>query len=361
MFKKKIRLLPLILLFSAAVNVSAHEITLKNGDRLSGIVISRDRDSVVLETQYAGRVRIAMEYIETIDMERPVTNYSSTGQPAARKPDAEAVPAAAVKPDVKPELKNAQSNSAAQPKLPAAAAGFKSTPRLFGNGPFFGIADGWEGTANIGFSYTTGNSKTSTLATGIRASKSGRNDKLTAYVRSLLNNNRKAFQRTTQNAVWGGFRYDRDINARMFGFGSWDFERDRPKRLNFRSVIGGGIGHHMIKNDRTELDLMAGLAWNRAWQIGPDTDTPEALGASVLKHRFNDRIKVQNTFTFYQDVTAASKFRYIFDASFSADITKRIGWQISIGDRYNNRPIGAAERNDFLLTTGIKWNFGKKG
>ena len=63
-----------------ALSVSAHEIRLKNGDRLSGIVVSRDHDGVVLETQYAGRIRIAMEYIETIDMERPVTNISASGE-----------------------------------------------------------------------------------------------------------------------------------------------------------------------------------------------------------------------------------------------------------------------------------------
>jgi len=183
---------------------------------------------------------------------------------------------------------------------------------------------------------------------------------LTAYVRSLWNSNRKAAQQTTQNAIWGGVRYDRDITDCMFGFGSFDFERDRPKRLNFRSVIGGGLGRHTVKNERTELDFLFGLAWNRAWQVGENTDTPETLGAAVFKHRFNERLKIQKTFTFYQDVTHLAKYRFIYDASFSTDITKRIGWFITVGDRFNNRPIGLAKKNDFLLTIGIKWNFGKR-
>ena len=355
MYKTILRLLPVILLLIAALEASAHEITLKNGDKLSGIVISRDRDSVVLETQYAGRIKIAMEYIETIDMERPLTNISGTG---------DKVVTAAVKPvTVEKSAAEAVQKTAAkaepQGKTPPPTA-FQAPPRLFGNGPLYGIADGWEGNANIGFSYTSGNSRTSTLTSGIRASKAGANDKLTVYVRSLWNSNRNASQRTTQNAVWGGFRYDRDFSAKMFSFGSWDFERDRPKKLNFRSVIGGGLGHHSIKSDRTELDLLAGLAWNRAWQIGSFTDTPESLGATVLKHRLNERLKVQQTFTFYQDLTHVSKFRIIFDSSLSADITKRVGWYITIGDRFNNFPIGTSQKNDFLLTTGIKWNFGKR-
>ncbi len=357
MYKTILRLLPLIVLLFAALDVSAHEITLKNGDRLSGIVISRDRDSVVLETQYAGRIRIAMEYIEAIDLERPLSNVTGSGE---RSADANvAKPAAAKSQPATPAAKPSPANAVVSPRSPLAAAP-TAKPRLFGGPRFFGVADGWEGNANVGFSYTSGNSRTSTLASGIRASKSGASDKLTVYVRSLWNSNRNSTQRTTQNAVWGGFRYDRDFNPKMFAFGSWDFERDRPKKLNFRSVIGGGFGHHTIKSERTELDLLLGLAWNRAWQVGAFTDTPEALGATVFRHRFTDRLKFQKTFTFYQDVRGGGKYRFIVDASLSADITKRIGWYITIGDRYNNHPFGLSLKNDFLLTTGIKWNFGKQ-
>ena len=42
------------------------------------------------------------------------------------------------------------------------------------------------------------------------------------------------------------------------------------------------------------------------------------------------------------------------------DVTKRVGVFITIGDRFNNDPLGISKRNDFLFTTGMKWNFGKK-
>ncbi|MBL0239590.1 MAG: hypothetical protein IPQ00_03290 [Chloracidobacterium sp.] len=62
MNKKLFKILMVLAIVTAtALSASAHEIRLKNGDRLSGIVVSRDRDGVVLETQYAGRIRIAME------------------------------------------------------------------------------------------------------------------------------------------------------------------------------------------------------------------------------------------------------------------------------------------------------------
>lgn len=361
MLRSILRCAPFLLILFAAINVSANEIKLKNGDRISGVIVSRSSDKVVVDTQYAGKITIALDYIETIDMASPIDNVGATissepkKDPEATEPKKDGEPAEPAE-RTKPELKTPDKAAIDKEKKDA----LKPIPKLFGGPGFYGLVDGWNGDAIIGFSYTSGNSETTTMATGIKATKTGGDDKLIVYLRSLWNTNRRSDQRVTQNAVWGGFRYDRDFNDRMFSFGSWDFERDRPKNLNFRSVIGAGVGHHTIKGDHTELDLLTGLAWNRAWQIGENKNTPEFLTASAFKHRFSDRFKIQQTFTFYQDITALTKYRFIYDTSFTADVTKRIGWHISVGDRYNNFPIGDAKKNDVLVTTGIKWNFGKK-
>jgi putative salt-induced outer membrane protein len=320
-----------IVLIVAAVPTLANEITLKNGDRVSGKIVSRTDEAVVIETEYAGTLTINAEFISGITEEDA--------------PDSEA--AAAVEPPP------------ATP--PAAAPEPQRIPKIFGEGPLYGLGAGWDGNANVGLSYTSGNSRTTTMTTGIRAVKNGGNDKLTVYARSLWHSNRNSgFQVTTQNAVWGGLRYDRNLNDRVFGFASYDFERDRPKGLNLRSVIGAGLGHHTIKRDDTELEMIVGGAWNRSWQRGPNTDTPEAFLGNTLKHKFHERIRIQQSFTVSQNITDRNEYRFIFDATLSADVTKRIGWFITLGDRFNNDPAGMGKKNDLLLTTGMRWNFGRK-
>lgn len=324
-------LLTVGVLIFGSLPVFADEVLLKNGDRITGKIVSRDGENIVLETQYAGAVTIAAGHVEKVTLREPA-------EPSGGRDEA---------------------LSAAKP-AESAARDLKPVPKLFG-GPGFGITNGWSGNANIGFSYTAGNSSTTTLATGIRAVKTGGDDKLTVYFRSLWNRNRDlASNATTSNALWGGARYDRNINDRMFGFAAYDFERDHPKKLNFRSVAGGGIGHHTAKNDRTELDIMLGAAWNRTWQQGDNTDTPEATIGNSLKHRINGRIKIQESFTFFQNFTDKGEFRYMLDTTLSADVTKKIGWFVTVGNRFNNDPIDNSEKNDVLFTTGVKWNFGQK-
>ncbi len=328
-----------LIVFSFIFDLAAGEITLKNGDRLTGKIVEENPDTVVIETEYAGKIKIARSYIVAVNL------------------------VAAAKPTDKPVA----ATTAPKPVKPAPPPPPPSTPELVKHrssgmmNRLRSMAGGWEGNANVGFSYTSGNSNNITMTTGLRASKIRPQDGFTIYARSLWNSNHGTTNVvTTQNAFWGGARYDRTIDKRLFGFVSYDFERDKPKRLQFRSVAGGGIGHRTIKNDRTELEMIVGGAWNRTWQPNNDTNTPEALAGFTFKHKLNDRLKFQNAMTYFQNVTDRAEYRFIFDATLSADVTKKIGFYISVGDRFNNDPLGTSKRNDFLFTTGMKWNFGKK-
>jgi len=42
-----------------------------------------------------------------------------------------------------------------------------------------------------------------------------------------------------------------------------------------------------------------------------------------------------------------------------ADMSKRIGWQVTLSDRYLSDPPGGFKQNDLLLTTGLKLKLGK--
>lgn len=324
------------ILFSLVAQVGAGEITLKNGDRLTGKILEESEESIVIETEYAGKVTIARSYIEKLVVDTLDTKSASETTPAESKP-APVKPAAAIT---------------------APATGPAQTRSGIGN-RLGGFTAGWDGSANVGFSYTSGNSNNITMSTSIRAAKVRPTDGLIIYVRSLWNSNHRS-NSTTQNAYWGGARYDRTIDNRIFGFVSYDFERDRPKRLTFRSVAGGGVGHRTIRNDRTQLEFLVGGAWNRTWRDDGDTNTPEGLAGLTFKHKFNDKLKLQNSLTFFQNITDLHKYRSLFDSTLSVDLTPRIGFVFSVGDRFNNDPIGASQKNDFLFTTGLKWNFGKK-
>lgn len=318
----------LLVLVLTAQAVRADELYLKNGDRITGTIKEATESSVTIITEYAGILKINQDAVATIKKDKtPETNDDGANP---------------VKTIGQPPVKSSDEKS------------------VF-SGPAYGLLDGWEGSGSLGFSFSSGNSNYSTLTTGIRASKKVGGEALTIYARSLWTSTRsRGKTATTQNAYWGGLRFDRNFGQNLFSFISFDFERDRPKKLSFRAVPGIGLGRHLVRTENSEIDLLGGGAWNRTFQAGPNTDTPELLTGINIKHKLTPKIKFQKSFTFYQNATDLNEYRFLLDTTLNIDLTRRIGFYITAGDRFNNDPAGHSRKNDFLITTGIKWSFGTK-
>jgi hypothetical protein len=77
------------------------------------------------------------------------------------------------------------------------------------------------------------------------------------------------------------------------------------------------------------------------------------------KIKINPRVRLNNRFVLYPNVSRFGDFRALFDGSLQTDINSWLGWHLTVGNRYNSRPVSQTERNDFLLSTGLRVSFGK--
>jgi putative salt-induced outer membrane protein YdiY len=186
-------------------------------------------------------------------------------------------------------------------------------------------------------------------------------DKTSIYAASVYNReSTSGISRTTANTFRFGARYDRDINRRWFGYGLTDFEHNGLQDLNLRWVLGGGIGYHAIRSERTKLDLLGGLDVSREFFDGNDNDRTslEAQLGQTLSHQLTPRLALKEQLYIFPNLSEGGEYRINFDTSLVADITRRIGWQVTLSDRYLSNPPGGAKQNDLLLTTGLKVKLG---
>ena len=58
-------------------------------------------------------------------------------------------------------------------------------------------------------------------------------------------------------------------------------------------------------------------------------------------------------------LTRGGEYRVNFDSSLVTDVTRRIGWQLTLSDRYLSNPPFGFEKNDLILTTGLKIKLGE--
>lgn len=90
-----------------------------------------------------------------------------------------------------------------------------------------------------------------------------------------------------------------------------------------------------------------------------DRSTAEAQLGQTLSHRFSSRVSLKEQLFFFPNLTDGGTYRINFDASLVTDISRRIGWQLTLSDRYLSDPPPGLQQNDLLLTTGLKIKLGK--
>ena len=342
-----------VLLLAFAVQTSADQITLRNGDRVTGKIVRTDGGKLVVTTDLLGDVSVDLAAVTNITTDQPIYVTLEDGRTVSGTLTASAD---------KMELRAANANVVAVDRSAIKIIRSEAEHVAYESSLNPGLLEGWSGGADVGFALTSGNSDTINLAIGLAAERQTTNDKTTIYAASIYNRDSTSGEsQTIANTIRGGVRYDRDINRKFFGYGFTDLEHNGLQDLTLRFVLGGGLGYHAIRNERTQLDLLGGIDWNREYFKGDfnDRSTAEAQLGQTLSHRFSSRVSLKEQLFFFPNLTDGGTYRINFDASLVTDISRRIGWQLTLSDRYLSDPPPGFQQNDLLLTTGLKIRLGK--
>jgi putative salt-induced outer membrane protein len=361
---RKVEVVALIMFLGLAPALLADQITLKNGDRLTGTVVKSDGKTLVLHTEFAGDVTLQFAAITQITTEKelhvstsdkktlvgPVTTSEGKIEVATKTGTVEVPPANVVL--IRDDAEQAAYDKSLHP----------------------GLTHGWNGGANVGFSLARGNSESENLALAINAVHPTLNDKITLHVSSIYTSNQLATPSTVANLVQGGFRYDRNINPRTFGFGAGDFMSNALQDLDLRAVYAGGLGYHAIKSDATVLDFLAGLNYTHETYsdgppVAPATVPPTFTSYGVtnrfaaltlgeeLMHKLGKSTVITEKLYFFPDLSNAGEYRGTFDFGTVTKISKWLGWQNQFNDIYVSNPPSTAKKNDVIFTTGLNFSF----
>src|SRR5580704_14169255 len=194
--------------------VFADQITLKNGDRLTGTVVKSDGKVLVLHTEFAGDVSLQFAAITQITSEKEL--HVSTS-------DKRTVVGPVTSSDGKLEVATKTLGTVEVPVGSVVLIRNDAEQAAYDKSLHPGLTHGWNGGVDVGFSLARGNSETENLALAVNAVHPTLNDKITIYLSSIDTQNQLATPSTVANLIQGGIRYDRNINAKIFGFGAGDF------------------------------------------------------------------------------------------------------------------------------------------
>ena len=362
--------LTLIILLGFPSAVFADQVTLKNGDRLTGTVVKSDGKTLVLHTEAAGDVTIQFAAITEIKTDAEL-HVSLKGGKTAVGPVSTT--------EGKIEIATKTTGTVETPKEDITLIRNDAEQAAYDKSLHPGLLHGWNGGANIGFSIARGNSQTENLALAFNAVHPTLNDKITLYASSIYTKSDEPPPPTVSaNLETGGLRYDRNVNPRAFVFVAADFQANALQYLDLRQVYSGGFGYHAIKSDATTLNFLAGVNFtHETYSNGaevpptPPSTTPTGIFASYgvtnrfaaltlgeeLMHKWGKSTVITQNFYLYPDLQDTSNYRGTFNLGTVTKISKSFGWQNQFGDIYvSNPPIGA-KQNDLVITTGLNYTF----
>jgi putative salt-induced outer membrane protein YdiY len=219
-------------------SLMADEVHLKNGDRLSGEVISMKDGKLTIKTSYAGEIDVNWAEISNIKTDKEISVLLSDGTLLKGSPE-----------------------------------GFEQDRMILGTSKFaepvsFTIADvksinppkepavKIKAITNVGITRTSGNTEKN--VTHFEGEFSARTEKnrYTAY--GELNKTDDTGVNTEDNSL-AYVKYDHFLSKKWYANSNAQFEKDVFRDLNLRSTLGIGSGYQFYETEITNLSLEAGI------------------------------------------------------------------------------------------------------
>jgi putative salt-induced outer membrane protein YdiY len=343
----RVVVLPTLLL---GLPAAADQVTLTNGDRLTGSIVELSSERLRIKNEFVGEVSIPRSAIASLTAEEPVhvtladkqvVVGTVTTQDGSVEIRTEPEPIIVPRDDIE-AVRSSDSQAAHEKSLHP------------------GFFDSWEFGANVGFS-SRGRSGTTTTNIAVDAGRRTAKDEFTFHYQSLFETEQQGSV-VNDNKARAGAIYKRDLSKRFYYFGATDFDYDALQDLNLRWVLAGGLGWHAVKKPRVRLDIGGGGALDQEYfQDQPTRRSGEALVGEELTLHLTDLTSFEERLYFFPNLSDPGQYRVQLTMSYLIRLNSWLSWQLRYSNHYLSDPPPGTDKNDLILTSGLRFSLGKGG
>jgi putative salt-induced outer membrane protein YdiY len=333
----------------------ADVVTLKNGDRVTGKLVTVKGGNLDLKSDILGDLKIPIDKVASFSVEQPATLFVKGKTPVEGQLQLEPSGDWQVTAKGQPQKVAAASVDVIMP-----ASDYHSLVKHTGE-PW----QDWKGNASLGYGLQYGNQQTRTFTTTVNAVRERpetpiftphwrTNFHLTTLLSSSAENNVFVDSRNLSTDVRPQYLF----RAADFIFGLVQFDHISTQGLYLRQIYGGGYGHDLIKTSRGTFSVLGGLTYvHEKFFNGDWDDSADALIAERLSYQFSDRVRLDHDFNFYPNLAHAGENRFETATTLSARLPGKFSLNAGVIDFYLSTPRAGKKKNSVTLTTGIGYTF----
>ncbi len=317
----------------------ADEVFLKNGDRISGTVISKTGDVLLLDTKYAGEIKINWADVSGM----------STDQSVRIQLDDETLLQGTVSTPGENSLEVTGETAATRNKITLDQVEAINPPVQ----PDFTIT----GQANFGAVFERGNTDEDNLHLDAESIFRWPDDRVTVSFDGDFENTN---DETTKQEFDLIGNYDHFLNEKLYLNSGLSFEHDEFADLDLRTTLSAGVGYQFFDDDRTFLSIQGGPAY--VWENFDVADDQEYL-AGLWALRYSYFLYPEWKLQFFHNHRITQSLESFSDYIFKS----KTGLRVPVFDNFqttirfdfdrDNSPGAGADKNDYkyLLTAGYGW------
>ncbi len=345
----------LLILFAGAA--SAATVVLENGDQVSGDILRTEGKLLVIRNELIGVVRVPLSAVTSIETDGVFTVVLASGDRVTGE----------VKTDGKGNLKI--TNDAGTVSAPLADVhGMLPAPRdlAYPEIPVQApdavdtaidevVEPLWEGQAELGFNWQTGNTERLGLVFGLTL------DRETDYTRTGL---RLGIIYTEDDKVRSANRqilavqHDIKFSPKWYFFGLAVLSRDEFKDINFRGAMTPGIGYIVNDDDAWKLRAEAGPTLTyTSWDNADNEWTFELFVAVKAEVQVFDEARLIQNIFWYPSITNSPDGRIVSETVLEQPLSESLFLRISFLVNYDTTVVAPTKETDtnLLVTLAIKF------
>lgn len=323
----------LVLMLLVPAAVLADEITMQNGDRLSGTVIEAVDGKLTLRTPYNTSLELNMDQIAAIETEAAVT-VRMQGREVLQGPLATR--------DGRILLLSSEERG--------------ETVFSWERVRSLNVPDvAWTGNVFAGGMLQSGNTDRLSATFGADAVRRGLDDRFSL---SFLYNYAEEDGNLTTRDAFGAIKYDHFFTPAFYGLLSVELLKDRFKDLNLRAVVGPGLGYQVWDDGRKSLALEAGIAYFSEDRVDADDDQwiTARLGA-VFDYQLTSWLQFTDNFIIYPSLEDAGDYTLRNTAALVTLLSS--SWSLRLGNVWerNSEPATGVKKDDFRSSLALQHSF----
>ncbi|CAG4882385.1 conserved exported protein of unknown function [Georgfuchsia toluolica] len=262
----------------------ADTVVVRSGEQLGGRILHKSGDTLVLQTDYAGEIRIQWSKIVSIETASPVVlQLDGADNPFSARLEAGNAEQVSV-------LRVEGAAWAETPEtIPLARVAYiNPLPEETRNGVTY------KGRASLSVTKTEGNTRNETIYAGTDFSARAMAYRYELSVKGTRGN--ESDRLTNSNWLANG-NYDRFLDPKHFLYGRASAEHDAFKGIDRRDMIGAGYGLQLVDTPQTQFSFRGGVDYVTARHIVTGDEQYPSLGWGV---KFSHRLESYRAELFHE-------------------------------------------------------------